>query len=400
MDNAAPIEGRAMTERSTAAAGEDVIDITTPEPAFEELEEQRQWALCLSGGGYRAMLFHVGVLWRLNELGFLPRLDRISSVSGGSITAAALGLHWHELAFDADGVAVRFDRVVDAVRTVAGETLDASSILSGLFGRGSVGERVAAAYDRHLCHGATLQALPERPRFVINATNVQSGALWRFSRPYMGDYRVGRVHSPDFPLAMAVAASSAFPPFLSPLEIELDAGAVVADPGSDLSHPPFTRKVVLSDGGVYDNLGLETAWKTHVNVLVSDGGGKMQPEEDPHGDWARHSLRINSVIDNQVRSLRKRQLIDSFKDGVKGGAYWGIRTHIADYGLTDTLPAPADKTLALAETPTRLEEVPAVLQERLINWGYAVTDAAMRRHVLDPAPPAPQEFPYRNVGVG
>ena len=48
-------------------------------------------ALCLSGGGYRAMLFHLGSLWRLNELGFLPRLDRVSSVSGGSITAGALG---------------------------------------------------------------------------------------------------------------------------------------------------------------------------------------------------------------------------------------------------------------------------------------------------------------------
>ena len=44
-------------------------------------------ALCLSGGGYRAMVFHLGALWRLNELGFLPKLARVSSVSGGSITA-------------------------------------------------------------------------------------------------------------------------------------------------------------------------------------------------------------------------------------------------------------------------------------------------------------------------
>src|SRR5918995_3603552 len=62
-------------------------------------------ALCLSGGGYRAMLFHVGSLWRLNQLGFLPRLDRVSSVSGGSITAATLGRHWDRLQFDGDGVA-------------------------------------------------------------------------------------------------------------------------------------------------------------------------------------------------------------------------------------------------------------------------------------------------------
>ena len=51
-------------------------------------------ALCLSGGGYRAMLFHLGALWRLNELGYLPRLDRVSSVSGGSITAGALAHGW------------------------------------------------------------------------------------------------------------------------------------------------------------------------------------------------------------------------------------------------------------------------------------------------------------------
>ena len=55
--------------------------------------------LCLSGGGYRAMLFHLGVLWRLNEIEMklLKRVDRISSVSGGSITAATLGLHWSGL---------------------------------------------------------------------------------------------------------------------------------------------------------------------------------------------------------------------------------------------------------------------------------------------------------------
>ncbi|HEX9415372.1 MAG TPA: patatin-like phospholipase family protein, partial [Gaiellaceae bacterium] len=52
-------------------------------------------ALCLSGGGYRAMLFHLGALWRLNEAGYLPKLDRVSSVSGGSMTNGALALSWH-----------------------------------------------------------------------------------------------------------------------------------------------------------------------------------------------------------------------------------------------------------------------------------------------------------------
>src|SRR4029450_2758465 len=51
-------------------------------------------ALALSGGGYSAMLFHTGVLWRLHENGQLAKLRRISSVSGGSIVAALLGLKW------------------------------------------------------------------------------------------------------------------------------------------------------------------------------------------------------------------------------------------------------------------------------------------------------------------
>ena len=49
-------------------------------------------ALCLWGGGYRAMLFHLGALWRLNELGYLHRPDRNSSVSGGSVKAGVLGM--------------------------------------------------------------------------------------------------------------------------------------------------------------------------------------------------------------------------------------------------------------------------------------------------------------------
>ncbi len=57
-------------------------------------------ALCLSGGGYRAMVFHIGVLWRLYEAGLLKSVKRISSVSGGSITAGVLALKWHKLSFN------------------------------------------------------------------------------------------------------------------------------------------------------------------------------------------------------------------------------------------------------------------------------------------------------------
>src|SRR5258706_2200942 len=89
--------------------------------------------LCLSGGGYRAMVFHVGVLWRLNEAGYLGKLDRVSSVSGGSITAAVLGLHWNDLGFDAQGIARSFnERVVIAILDLASRTIDAESVIGGI----------------------------------------------------------------------------------------------------------------------------------------------------------------------------------------------------------------------------------------------------------------------------
>src|ERR1700744_5556798 len=82
-------------------------------------------ALCLSGGGYRAMLFHVGSLWRLSDAGLLRQLDCISSVSGGSLSAATLAVRWDRLEFGPDGRAQNFDRVVvEPIRVLAQHTLD------------------------------------------------------------------------------------------------------------------------------------------------------------------------------------------------------------------------------------------------------------------------------------
>jgi len=368
--------------------GDDVT--RKPEPGI---------ALCLSGGGYRAMVFHLGVLWRLYEAGLLNELARISSVSGGSITAAVLGLNWDKLSFDPARVGDDFAaHVVAPVRGLAGETIDAESIFWGLALPGRVSDRIASAYNKHLFGDATLQDLPDAPRFVINATNVQSGALWRFMKPYMRDYRVGEVKAPSVPLALAVAASSAFPPVLSPVEMRLDPDDFTPKTGHDLQREPFTRKVFLSDGGVYDNLGLETVWKRYQTVLVSDAGGQMQPEEEPKSDWARHSYRVLHLVDSQVRALRKRQLIASYVSGARQGAFWGIRTDIADYGLPDALPCPHERTLELARISTRLKRLDGAVQERLINWGYAVCDAALRRHAnLGVA--KPKGFPYPEQGV-
>jgi NTE family protein len=210
----------------------------------------------------------------------------------------------------------------------------------------------------------------------------------------MSDYRVGIIPHPTVPLAKAVAASSAFPPVLSPVTVGLDPGAFQVTGRGPLFAEPYTSTAVMSDGGVYDNLGLEPAWKRSTTLLVSDGGGQLAAQHRPKRFWPLHALRVLKVIDNQVRSLRKRQLIQVFEEpGPPDGTFWGIRTAIADYGLTDALPCPVENTDVLARTPTRLARLTRTRQRRLVNWGYAVCDAALRRYFV-PALVPPRDFPY------
>lgn len=363
-------------------------------------EPEEGIALCLSGGGYRAMLFHLGALWRLNEIGYLKRIARISSVSGGSIVAAVLGMNWDKLDFGANSVAKEFvSQVVVPVRKLAGKSIDTKVILWGLFTPGSICKRLVKAYKKHLFGNATLQHLPEDPpRFVFNASNVQSGALWRFMKPYMCDWKVGKIEKSNTPLAIAVAASSAFPPVLSPLILKFKASSFAPNSGDELQKEPYTSRVVLTDGGVYDNLGLETAWKRYKTILVSDGGGRIEPEPRPKINWISHMYRIFQIVDNQVRSLRKRQVIESFENGSRKGTYWGIRTNIKNYNLPDAMNCSYDKTMELARIKTRLKKLDTHTQERLINWGYAVCDAAIRKHVATNYGP-PKEFAYPESAI-
>ena len=377
--------------------------------------------LCLSGGGYRAMVFHLGALWRLNELGLLKKaimvhkappeigaqqLVRVSSVSGGSITAGLLGLRWQSLVFDSEGVATNFGpMIIEPIRALAGITLDAKAIVQGILSPWrNIADEIVAAHKRHLYGNATLQDLPadnQGPRFVLNATSLQSKVLWRFSRPFMGDYRVGLIPNPTLGLATAVAASGASPPFLSPLQLKprpTDFDPATAPERDSLQFEPYTSDVRLTDGGVYDNLGLETVWKNYRTILVSDGGGATADQPKPSKGWLRQVYRVLNLFDNQVGSLRKRQVIASYQMNLRQGAYWGMRTDILDYELPTALPCPWEKTLALANTPTRLKKMDSVLQERIINWGYAVCDAAIRKHV-QPTASAPKDFPYSG-GVG
>lgn len=359
--------------------------------------------LCLSGGGYRAMIFHLGALWRLNELGLLRKVKRVSSVSGGSLTAGRLGLMWNKLTFDAADIATNLEElVVHPLRNLASQTIDIGAVLCGkLLPWKTVPEVMAAIYRKHLYGTATLQDLPsdaEGPRFVLNATSLQTTVLWRFSKPFMGDYRVGLIRNPKLELATAVAASGAGPPFLSPVELKPNPADFDPTTNGGLQFPPYTTEVKLTDGGVYDNLGLETVWKIYDTILVSDGGAATPDEPRPKSEWFQQTYRVLTLMDNQVGSLRTRQVIAAYQLHLRKGTYWGIRTNILNYGLSNALNCPFNQTLVLANTPTRLKAMDAVLQERLINWGYAVCDAAIRTYVAPGA--APPAFPYPAAGVG
>ncbi len=327
------------------------------------------------------MLFHTGALCRLNQLGWLSRITTFSSVSGGSIAAGALAHAWSKLRF-VDGIAENFDEeVVAPIRRLARTRLDIPVTLRAMVNpMRSAGEELARAYAKHLFGDCCLKDLdPNGPQFIFTATNLQDGALWWF-------FRQNGPHG-NIPLATAVAASSAFPPMLSPV--------VIHDPLSAEEN----RKIVLSDAGVYDNLGLDPVEGQCETVLVSDAGKRMKITPDVKRDWARQLLRVLDVIDNQVRELRRGALLKSYVEKDFAGTYWGSYVDIANFELPDSLEAPVELTQTLAETPTRLTKMPDVLQERLINWGYAACDAGMRRWV-DPDATARPAFPFPSAGVG
>ncbi len=360
--------------------------------------------LALSGGGFRAALYMLGSLWRLNELGWFPKLKRVTSVSGGSITAGLLGTKWKCLKFDANGVASNFeDEIAAPIRDFCGRNIDVSSGIAGIlhFGK-NINDIVAGRYDKHLYHGATLQDLPndeEGPRFVIYATSLQTTSSVRFSKPYLADYKLGQFPDPTISIARAVGASSAFPPVLSPAIFKLDPEKWKASPGAYLySRENMRKRLVLSDGGVYDNMGLENVWRRYQTVLVADAGAPSFPEDDPSSLWGKQTMRTVDILTEQARSLRKRQLIADYLSGECRGAYWGITTKIDHYALESTMVRDSDLTRSMQTVRTRLNAFSPEEQGHLINWGYALTDAAMRKHVLDDDPgpgrwPIP-DFPF------
>jgi NTE family protein len=282
------------------------------------------------------------------------------------------------------------DEVIEPLRAFCRRDIDIQAVGWGAILPGkSIGDVLADIYD-DLFAGARIESLPDKPQFVFDATNLQTGRLVRIQKARLADYSVGEIPNPKLRLAVAVAASSAFPPVLSPVTISLRPGDWRDRPGTThFGDHHFSTQLSLTDGGAYDNLGLETV-DTFSTIIVSDAGAPFSTAEESSSLWPKQAMRALDIATDQSRALRKRLLHAECQATGHKYAYAGIDSNPQDYPAPRLLKSNAAITGPLARIRTRLNTFSDEEQGRLINWGWYVMDLAMRSYATseEPAPPA------------
>lgn len=345
-------------------------------------------ALCLSGGGFRAALFHLGALRRLNETGTLQKIDTITSVSGGSIIAAHVASTVNPWPRPGEQFNDWEVLVAAPFRAFTSRDLRTSVFFSRWLPKNWVrpsarAEVLAKAFERLTT--IRLSDLPEKPRFVFCATDVTFGKNWMFEKALIGTWMAGYMKpAPSWPVARAVAASSCFPPVFSPLRLNLNpqdfkGGSYKRGSNRD----KLVSNLRLTDGGIYDNLGLEPVWKSHDTVLVSDGGATL-PFQDKQNLFSLLKRYVALSL-NQVSSLRVRWLMDRYANKMFKGAYWAISSSPASYKAQpqgDSLCYGYSKALArdyIATIRTDMDAFTEAEASVLENHGYWMAEAALQR---------------------
>ena len=361
-------------------------------------EEKRDGAaLCMSGGGDRAALFHLGALRRLNELGVLSKIGTFTSVSGGSIVAAQLAT-WLTRAEREPGKPVDGfdDGVAKPMRAFAARDVRTGAALARLHPRnwltpGAQSEALAEAYAQGPAPGK-LADLPEAPRFVFLASDMRFRDQWVFDtgERRVGSGQAGYAPLGDWTLAQAVAASSCVPGAFGVVHTRWQPRELTGGAYQEPDRDRLVREIDLSDGGMFDNLGLEPVWRDHEIVLVSDAAPSFKP--DPDVGWLWSALRQGVILLEQATEVRKRWLVANFIDERMKGAYWGIASRPASYELKQAPPAYSESLIRDFIAPIRIDldvfspgEI-AVLE----NHGYLMADVALRKHgegIVDDPPP-------------
>jgi predicted acylesterase/phospholipase RssA len=287
--------------------------------------------LALSGGGFRATLYHLGLVRFLRDAGILPQVTHITSVSGGSIIAAHLALHWNRYTgsegdFDAAAGELLAFIALDVRNRIMRRfplmlPLRLPRRLVGLSNRKLRRTGLLEYhYEKYLYGDRSLFELPETPELHILATNLSEGRLCSFNREGLlnirreaDGFRIERIKVGLGTVSMAVAASSAFPGFFPPMLLsEKDVGATSG---------AFGRQS-FTDGGVFDNLGVrmfrflarsgDTEPLRWDAVLVSDTGKPFEVQSSVEEvGVVRTAMRASDILMDRVWQLESETFRDS-----------------------------------------------------------------------------------------
>jgi NTE family protein len=377
--------------------------------------------LALSGGGSRAIAFHLGCLRALNRLGLLDRVSVLSTVSGGSVIGACFHTHRGDFAsFEAkirgllaESHVARMRRklftrlglkvvgafiVVGAVGigvTLIRWSLKAASLLtprslarhferidirSPLHRFASRTTLLEAALDELLFKGAALRDLPEAPHLVINATELRTGSAFRFGTIESGSWRWGKLHKNEVKVAHAVAASAAYPLLLPAFDETLS-----FEKGGELK----SSRVLLTDGGVYDNLGLGCLWPDRspdvslnivpVNVIIGCSAGYGLRQDPPSQFIVGRMLSVFSATFDRAQNAAIHRLHEAQRTGQ-------IRSFLFLYlgQLDRNLPNPPPDLVRREEAhayPTDFNAMPDEWIERLSLRGEQLTLCLARAYI-------------------
>ena len=342
--------------------------------------------LALSGGGFRATLYHLGMVRFLRDAKILPNVSHITAVSGGSIIAAHLCLNWDRYNgsdSDFDSAAaellsfVRLDVRNRILRRYGlGLPLHWPRRLAGLSNRKLT--RVGLLehhYKKYLYGDTSLFQLPEHPRLHILATNISEGqlcsfnrdGLWMIRREPGHAFRIDQLPIGLATVPMAVAASSAFPGFFPPMELT---GADVGARSGDFGRQSYT------DGGVFDNLGVrmfryfsklsETNESSWDGVLVSDVGKPFEVRSNLRsGGLIRTAMRASDILMDRVWQLEN----ETFKD--TPGFFFARITDFVDPRQDPTALHP-EVQRQLPSIRTDLDRFSDIEISSLVRQGYCV----------------------------
>jgi predicted acylesterase/phospholipase RssA len=289
-------------------------------------EKAKSVAVALSGGGFRATLFHLGVIRLLYERDLLAPVGYVGAVSGGSIAAAHLVLNWDRYTSknrdDFDAAAAELIGFTQA--DIRGQIVRRSFLAWLMFiprfflprsDRWTIGNLLLWSFDRffggkqlkHLKKGAA------RPKLFLNCTSLTTGSSCFFDSSSFNWYEKKEdkqtglykeepkdVYIEETPVSFAVAASSAFPPLFPPIE--------VSHSKLVCSREKFPTPFRLTDGGVYDNLGINRLLERTSAVgllLISDAEGDFDADYEKEFNWpVSRNIRASDLLMTRVSSLQ------------------------------------------------------------------------------------------------